>query len=134
MTPDDAADTLAVELESPYEVGSGEVVRLTIRLRNTAERPIALHLLGREIAFDLVVRDAGGAVVWERLEGETVMAILRLETLGPGEALVLEGTWDQRTHEGAPVPPGAYSVQGSVPTDGEPLLTPAVPLRIASPG
>ncbi len=134
LTPNRTDDSLAVELRLPDEAVAGEAVRMRIRIRNTSERPIALHLLGREIAFDFVVRDAGGTVVWERLEGETVITILRLETLGPGQALDLEGVWDQRTSRGDPAAPGDYTVQGSVPTDGEALLTEVLPLRIAAPG
>lgn len=130
----EVGDSLAVELDLPSDVPAGAPVPITIRIRNTSSGPINLHLLGREITFDLVVTDAGGAVVWQRLEDESVMAILRLETLEPGAVLELSHTWNQRTRAGAPVPPGAYSVRGSVPTDQpEPLRTPPEPLRISPP-
>ena len=130
----EVSDSLAIELDLPDDVSAGDGVPITIRLRNTSSAPITLHLMGRTITFDLIVTDADGAVVWQRLEDESVMAILRLETLEPGAVVELSHTWDQRTKEGAAVPPGAYTVRGSVPTDQpEPLRTPTEPLRISPP-
>ena len=61
--------------------------------------------------FDLVVTDSAGAVIWQRLEGETLMQILRLDTLEPGATLALSHEWDQP----------------------EPLRTPPASLRISPP-
>ena len=127
-------DTLTLELDVPGEVPAGDPVPITVRLRNTSSGPIELHLLGRVIVFDLVVTDSAGGVIWQRLEGETVMQILRLDTLEPGATLALSHEWDQRTNTGEPVPPGAYTVRGSVPTDQpEPLRTPQASFRISPP-
>ena len=133
--PDQVIDSLAVELVVPDSVLAGVPVPITIRLRNTSEAPIDLRLMGREIVFNVVVTDSSGTVVWERLEGEHVMGILRLDTLGPGAVIELGAEWEQRASDDAPVPPGSYTVQGSVPTDQpEPLRTRAAVLRITAPG
>ena len=102
----------------------GAPVPITLRIANTGERPIELHLQGRTIVFDLTVR-RGAAVVWRRLEGESVPAILQIRMLAPGEVLELKETWDQQ------VGPGAYSVSGEIPTDGAPLRAGPVPLTIS---
>jgi hypothetical protein len=87
--------------------------------------------MGRTIAFDLVVRSPDGRVVWRRLEGQSIPAILQIRTPAPGEALALSDTWTQRGGDRRAVPPGTYSVEGVLPTDApEPLRAPPVPLVI----
>lgn len=126
-----ADDSLRLVLELPARVPVGAPVRIGLRVENVSGRPLDLYLRGRAIAFDLIVRRAeDGAVVWRRLEGAILPAILRLERLGPGEALQLEDMWDQRTNAGERVMPGAYSVRGELLTERDPLRTPAAFLRI----
>lgn len=128
-----ASDSLRLELVVPQRVREGEAVPVTLRARNVSERSLELHLRGRSIAFDLIVTDALGDVVWRRLEGEVVPGILRLETLGAGQRLELEDTWDQRSNAGEAVAPGDYTMHGELLTEGEPLVTPRETLRIVSP-
>lgn len=103
---------------------------VTLRAENVSGESLDLYLQGRTIAFDVVVTDADGSVVWRRLEGEVIPAILRIETLEPGATLELEAHWDQRSNIGQPVAPGRYTVHGEFLTEGDPLVTPAAPLWI----
>lgn len=132
--PATVSDSLRLWLEVPDEVRAGDSVPIALRVENVSDEPIDLHLRGRTIAFDLVVAGADGEVAWSRLEGEVIPAILRVETLGSGERLELEDTWDQRSNAGEAVAPGDYSVRGELLTEGEPLSTPSVPLRIIPAG
>lgn len=120
---------MRVDMVVPLKVAAGEPVPMTLRIANTGKRPIELHLQGRTITFDVIVQQ-GDAVVWRRLEGATVPAILQIRTLGPGEVLKLKDVWRQTDPTGGQVAPGDYTVSGSVPTDGKPLRTAAVTLRI----
>jgi Intracellular proteinase inhibitor len=122
-------DSMRVELVVPPKVAAGAPVPIAIRISNTTARPIELHLQGRTVVFDLIVsrRDA---VVWRRLEGEAVTAILQLRMLAPGEVLELKDTWHQTDGAGRPVGPGEYSVSGMVPTDAAPLRVGPVRLTI----
>lgn len=113
-------DSMRVEIVVPRRVAAGAPVPMAIRIANTTRRPLELHLQGRSAIFDLTVR-RGDTVVWRRLEGEAVQAILQLRTLAPGEALVLEETWHQKDDAGKRVGPGEYTVSGTVPTDGAPI-------------
>jgi hypothetical protein len=122
-------DSMRVELVVPRKAAPGVPVPIAIRIGNTAARPIELHLQGRAVAFDLIVR-RHDAVVWRRLEGEAVQGILQLRTLAPGEVLELKDTWSQTDNAGAPVPAGEYSVSGMVPTDGAPLTAGPLPITI----
>jgi hypothetical protein len=98
---------------------------------NAGSEPFALYLRGRTITFDVTVVRVGGPVVWRRLEGATIPAILQVKTLAPGEDLRLAERWPQRTNGGEPVGPGDYEVRGTLPTDArEPLATPTATLRI----
>jgi len=123
-------DSMRVELVVPSRVAAGQPVPMTLRLRNTLDRPITLYLQGRPVAFDLVVEQSEGAVIWRRLEGAAASAILGVRTLAPGEVLDFKESWDQRSRAGRQVRPGKYSVSGSVLTDGEPIRAGPVPLRI----
>lgn len=124
------SDSLRLWLDIPAEVRAGEPVAITLRVENITERSLDLYLTGRTIAFDLAVTDEDGAVVWRRLGDEVIPAILRLETLEPGETLSLDDTWEQRSNDGEPVAPGTYTVRGEILTEEEPLVTPEVPLRV----
>lgn len=120
---DTRPDSLRLGLEVPSEATAGELVPITIRVENVSDRVLELHLRGRTIAFDLIVSDPGGAVVWRRLHEEVLPGILRLEPLGPGAALELSDRWDQRDNDGVPVPSGSYVVRGELLTEGEALVT-----------
>lgn len=114
---------LRFDVVVPPVARSGEVVPVTLRVRNDGRQAVELYLQGRPIAFDIIVSRADGRVVWRRLEGRTIPAILQVRVLGPGEALELADTW----RAGAP---GRYTVQGILLTDAEPLRTTPVPLEV----
>jgi hypothetical protein len=122
-------DSMRVEIVVPPKVAAGVPVPIAIRIGNTTDRPIELHLQGRTIVFDLIV-SRGDAVVWRRLEGESVTAILQLRLLAPGEVLELKDNWQQHDGRGRPIKPGEYSVTGVVPTDAAPLRAGPVTLTI----
>ncbi len=105
---------------------------VTLRLTNTTDRPITVYLQGRPTAFDIIVKDEAGAVVWRRLEGQTITAILGVRPLDPGTSLSFEDVWPQIDQAGRPAPPGVYSITGALPTEGDPLVTPATTTRVQS--
>jgi len=127
---DPALDSLRLRLEIPDGIRLGDPVSLTLVLENIGSRRLTLSLLGRTIAFDIRIRAEDGEVVWRRLEGEVLPAILRVEVLEPGASLRLAGQWDQRSNAGRQVPPGRYRAQGELLTEGEPLLSAAVELVV----
>ncbi|MGD8497036.1 MAG: BsuPI-related putative proteinase inhibitor [Gemmatimonadales bacterium] len=127
---DTPSDSLRIDLIAPEQVAGGEPVAMTLRLENVAGRPVDLYLMGRTIAFDLIVEDEAGAEVWNRLHDQVLQQILRVEHLAPGDTLTLEDTWPQRSNAGSSVPPGDYRVRGEIFTEGEPLTAGPVPLRI----
>jgi hypothetical protein len=125
------SDTMRVELVVPRMVAPGVPVPIAIKVRNTADRPVELHLQGRTVTFDLTVR-RDDSLVWRRLEGAAVPAILQLRRLAPGEVLELKDTWLQTDNAGRQVGPGEYTVSGTVPTEGAPLRAGPVPLTIGN--
>lgn len=127
------SDNPSLRLIAPAHVKTGEPVPIALQVTNTGDRPVELHLLGRDIAFDITVTGEDGGVVWRRLEGATLLGILQLKVLAPGDTLELRDVWDQRTTGGRAAAPGGYTVEGIVPTDGEPLRTPPLRLRITEP-
>lgn len=120
-----------VTLGAPESVPAGATISITIRIENKSGKPLELYLRGREPTYDFIVTARDGDVVWRRLEGEVVPAILRVEVLEPGQILYFRDSWDQRDNVGELVPPGSYTMQGTVLTDGSSKLeSPAIPLRI----
>jgi intracellular proteinase inhibitor BsuPI len=125
-------DSIRVELLLEPRVRAGEPVRLRLRVQNVTQHAVDLYLRGRTNTFEVVVARAAGGVVWRRLEGEIIPAIVHLRPLAPGERLEVETVWNQRTNDGKPVAPGEYVVDGSLLTEGEPLRAPQKPLTIRS--
>jgi Intracellular proteinase inhibitor len=128
-----APDPVRLELLLEPRAPAGVPVRIRLRAENVTQRPVDLYLRGRTVTFDVVVAQAAGGVVWRRLEGEIIPAIVHLRPLAPGERLEVETEWDQRTNDGKPVEPGDYVVDGSLLTEGEPLRAPQRPLTIPRP-
>jgi hypothetical protein len=104
-----------------------------IRLENVGETSLELYLRGRTIAYDILIRNEAGAVVWNRLEDEIIPGIIQVKVLEPNEALELSHEWHQRTNRGDIVEPGLYSATGIVLTDGpDPFSSAPKPLLIIS--
>jgi Intracellular proteinase inhibitor len=127
-----AAGTQALRLELvlPAQVRAGERIAIRLRAQNVTDHAVDLYLRGRTITFDVEIARPGGAVVWHRLEGEIIPAIVQLRVLAAGETLEVATSWDQRTAEGKQVDPGDYVAQGLLLVEGEPLRTPPKSLSI----
>ena len=124
-------DSVAFRVHAPTSVHVGEPLPIELVLTNRTERPLTLYLQGRPLAFDITIRREDGSVVWRRLEGQVVSAILAMRQLAPAESLTFEAVWDGRRSGGRPVAPGRYQIVGSLRTDTpEGLTTLPVPLQI----
>ena len=125
--------SIRLELLAPPRARQGEAVRFTLRVVNAGDRPATLYLQGRPPAFDLVVHDNAGGLIWDRLSGTTLLMVLGVRELAPGETLDFDGVWSQVDQAGRPVAPGRYRLTGIVP--GEPgleLRSRSVSLHIVS--
>ncbi|MCI0432095.1 MAG: BsuPI-related putative proteinase inhibitor [Gemmatimonadetes bacterium] len=125
-------DSLRLSLEATATSSPARRIRFDVRLANLTDRPLDVFLTGRTLIFDIVVSDDAGREVWRRLHGESLQSILRVERILPRGALEMHHVWEVRTNAGEPVPPGDYEAIAVLPTDGEPLRTPPVRLRIQS--
>ena len=121
---------MQLEIAVPPEVKQAEPVPFSLRLTNTSHQPITVYLRGRPTAFDIEVADEAGNVVWRRLAGQTVPAILGVRTLARGESLRFEESWHQRDQAGRQVPSGTYAVTGALLTDAEPIRSTPAKVRI----
>jgi len=124
-------DTLAFRVEPLPATAAGRPVPIILTLTNRATHPMSLAMQGRPPAFDITVARRDGQVVWRRLAGQVVPAILAVRTLAPAETLTFSATWDGRAADGSPSVPGRYVVTGSLPSDPpEVLTTPPEPLEL----
>jgi len=110
--------SIRLELLAPARVDQGEPVPFTLHVINAGDRPATLYLQGRPPAFDLQVQDDAGRMIWRRLAGATLLMVLGLRELGPGDALDFEDVWTQHDEAGRLVAPGRYRLIAIVP--GEP--------------
>lgn len=129
----DGPDSFRIELLLPPRVRAGEAVPIRLRAQNVTQHTLDLYLRGRTPTFDVVIARTDGEVVWQRLEGEIIPAIVHLRPLAPGERLEIGTAWDQRTKAGKTLGPGEYVAYGLLLVEGEPLRTPSTSLRIAPP-
>lgn len=127
------ADSVRFEVRVPREVTAGRPVPIRLTLVNAGDSAAVLYLRGRPIAFDIVITRPDGTLVWRRLAGAAIPAILQVRRFAPGEGTSFEARWTQRTDAGRPVPPGDYLVRGVLLTDAKPLETRPAPLRILPP-
>ena len=120
-----------VIIHVPENAEAGAAIPITMRVENRSNEPLELYLRGREPTCDFIVTSSDGDVVWRRLEGQIIQAILRFEVLAPGQVLEFRDTWDQKDNAGKRVAPGVYVVRGAVLAEGSSTLdSPAVPLWI----
>jgi len=126
-----APDSLSLELAVPSTGRQDDSVRFTLRIKNQRNEPLDLYLRGRESTLDVIVAQPGGAVVWHRMEGEIIPAIVHVRTLAAQELLEITASWNLRTKQGTPVAPGEYTARGLLLAEGSPLEAPAVTFRVA---
>ena len=124
MTPP-GADSLQVTLE----VRAGTPVRFTLRARNVSPRQVTLLLRGRTPTLDVEVR-RGGEVIWRRLEGEVVQAIVQVRILEPGEALEVAAEWDRRFRGGGSAAPGDYQAGAGLLLEEGVLASPVMRFQL----
>ena len=125
-------DALHVELIVAERVRAGETVRFTLQVQNVSTRTFDLYLRGRESTFDIQVSNVSGNVVWQRLAGAVVPAIVHIRPLAPRERFALIAEWDQRDTKGRPLGVGEYSARGLLLVEGAPLATERKALTIVA--
>ncbi len=129
---DQVQDSLRVELIVPERVRAGETVRFTLQVQNVSARTFDLYLRGRESTFDIQVTGVAGVLVWERLAGAVMPAIVHIRALAPRKRFELIAEWDQRDNKGRPLGVGEYSARGLLLVEGAPLATERKALTIVA--
>jgi hypothetical protein len=110
-------------------VSRGKPITLRLVLRNGGT---AAHRLQYSSArtYDVTVLGAGGRELWRWSHGRMFAQMVSDVALGPGESREFRATWDQRTNDGAAVPPGRYEAVGSIPALGGEMQTAPLPFTI----
>jgi hypothetical protein len=101
------ADSLDIQLLVPDSASPGARVPVAMTIRNTTAKPIDLYLHGRGPTLDVIVRATDGRLVWQKLTGENLRAILKIHPLRAGETLTVGGEWPAAE-------PGEFTVIGVV--------------------
>jgi hypothetical protein len=116
-------DSVTVTIAAPRAAAVGDRIPISIVVANRRDRQVELHLTGREPTFDIVVARADSTIVWRRLTSVTVMQILMLKPLNPGESFTVFDYWQ-------PTEAGEYVIGAELPTDGNPLQAKPVTISI----
>lgn len=85
----------------------GDTVAVTLRVTNSAQKPIVVTTPGQQ--YDVIVRQRG-ALVWQWSHDKVFTQVVRDQPLAPGETLTFQERWDQRDLQGRPVDAGAYDI------------------------
>lgn len=108
---------LLLWLETPSEVNRGEIVPLTLKLKNVSSHPIVLGHASP--AYNFIVTRPDGTEVWRWATG--TLDVILSTTVNAGEEVEFTAEWDQRelkwddqnsSIKGDPVSPGTYWVHG----------------------
>ena len=116
LTPDEPPARVTLDIETRRR--RDDPLRFIIRIVNDNDFPVDLYLGGRDITYDVIVSRRNGPVVWQRLEGQIIPAILRIETIGPLESIELVDEWNLRDNAGRHVGTGSYTMKAVILTDG----------------
>lgn len=114
------------EVES---VARGEPVTLRLVLHNRGSGARQLQCPSAR-TYDLRVLAPDGGEIWRWSRGRVFAQMLTDVAVGPGESREFRVTWDQRSSDGAPVPPGRYQAEGSIPALGGEIRSPSLPFTI----
>lgn len=113
--PEPPPAPLVLRVDLPDIAPTGMIIPFRVALANPGFSPVTVELSGRPTAFDLLVQTEAGELIWRRLEGVPVEAVLVSRELAPGEVLTFDARWDQRDRQGDPVAPGVYQVRAVLP-------------------
>ena len=113
--------TLATDRDT-YQPGA--TVEFKVTLRNSSNASVDLYFSSGR-SFDITVTTPAGDEIWRWAAGRFFTQSIRQLSLAPGEDKTYIATWDQRTSDDTPAPPGRYHATATIPTDQEPRSPPA---------
>lgn len=124
-------ELLELRLELSTEMlQAGQPLGMTLLVTNRSDRSV-------EITFPTACQEnflvrQGTLTVWELDAGRLCAQVVTELTLGPGETVTFQTTWDQVDNDGDRVPPGEYEAVGQL-LSSPPRSSPPRPFSIADP-
>src|SRR5688500_18062407 len=116
-------DSIQVTISAPHAAAVGDNVPISVVVQNQRNRPVDLHLTGREIVFDIMIVRPDSSTLWQRLQHGAVQQIVQLKRLQPREALTLYERW-------IATEPGTFIIGAKLPTDTDALVAEPVSIII----
>jgi hypothetical protein len=108
-----------------------EPITFDLLMSNTLDAPATLTASSSCTAVVFEVVDSEQKRLWGNADGIACIQMLQPRTFAPLERVSESATWDQRDSDGAPVPPGTYTVSAAVgqyASDANGLVDCRVPL------
>jgi hypothetical protein len=110
---------LAVSLDGPSSVLSGEQAEFTLTLTNVTGAPLTSESpIPCDQSFAIEISDAGGTTVWRSyvgIFGDGCITPMRVE---PGASYTTPIFWDGRDQDDVPVPGGTYRIRAGAHDGG----------------
>jgi len=107
----------------------GEPVTLRLVLHNRGSAPRQLQCPSAR-TYDVRIVAPGGREIWRWSQGRMFAQMVTDIVVGSGESREFRATWDQKSNEGAAVPPGRYEAEGWIPALGTEIHSPPLPFTI----
>lgn len=102
---------VSAEVREPQPVS--EQATFSMRTVNRSGKPLALHTTALEVAFDVIVRDRDGDVVWRLRSLPVALGPATTFLFQPGQEDLWTAVWDLEDLEDQPVRDGTYWMIGS---------------------
>ena len=104
--------TLAYWVEAQPQAQYGETVDLKLTIDNRTSEMVPLY--GPGDVSDFVISDENGKMVWQWNCSKMIRTPDYSREVSPDEPLQFTGRWEQIDMKGAPVPPGTYTLIGTL--------------------
>ncbi|MBC7349115.1 MAG: hypothetical protein H5U05_03990 [Candidatus Aminicenantes bacterium] len=99
-----------------YQKNPDGTISFTLTLRNEGSKTLELVSSSSQL-YDIEVYQKPGILIWNWANDKSFLAVITTITLEPAQVQVYQATWEVRTNQGHPVPPGTYNVRAHLVTE-----------------
>ncbi|MCX8159704.1 MAG: BsuPI-related putative proteinase inhibitor [Candidatus Saccharicenans sp.] len=113
---DSLGENPGLKFLADYQKNTDGTITFTLTLRNEGSRSLELVSTTSQI-YDLEIYREPGVLVWNWAHDLSFATVITTVTLQPGEQKTYQVTWNIRSNQGDPVPPGTYGARARLVTD-----------------
>ncbi|MGQ9800595.1 MAG: BsuPI-related putative proteinase inhibitor [Candidatus Saccharicenans sp.] len=99
-----------------YQKNPAGTITFTLTIRNEGSKTLELVSTSSQL-YDIEIYQEPGILIWNWANDKSFLTVITTITLQPAQAQVYQATWEFRTNQGHPVPPGTYKVRARLVTE-----------------